>query len=104
MLTFPSPMRIWKILKIIQGYKHPTIILNLRLSGTEEIIFWKNQEIEEIWWAKVSILLDGWGFTTLNLHISGLNIAFDKIAKPRIIYWTVAISLEGQNILVDIRR
>ena len=27
---------------------------------------------------------------TLNLNISGLETAFDKIPKPKIIYWSVA--------------
>ena len=34
---------------------------------------------------------------TLNPHISGLERAFDKIQKPKIIYWEVAISPKGQN-------
>ena len=34
---------------------------------------------------------------TLNPHISGLERAIDKIPKPKIIYWEVAISLKGQN-------
>ena len=34
---------------------------------------------------------------TLNPHISGLERAFDKIQKPKIIYWEVAILPKGQN-------
>ena len=37
------------------------------------------------------------GIVTLNPHISGLEGAFDKIPKPKIIYWEGDISLEGQN-------
>ena len=34
---------------------------------------------------------------TLKHHNSGLERAFDKIPKPNIIYWEVAISSDGQN-------
>ena len=37
------------------------------------------------------------GIVTLNPHISGLEGAFDKIPKPKIIYWEGAMSPEGQN-------
>ena len=43
-------------------------------------------------WQKYQILR-----VTLNHHISGLESAFDKISKPKIIYRTVASSSEGQN-------
>ena len=33
----------------------------------------------------------------MNPHISGLERAFDKNQKPKIIYWEVAISPKGQN-------
>ena len=39
---------------------------------------------------------------TLNPHISGLERAFDKIPKPKIIYREVTISLKGQNNFISL--